>query len=173
MNLVTYFAYGSNMSLPRLQERIPGARHLGNATLADHRLAFHKISIDGSGKCDIVAEPGSTVHGVLFEMPYAGLLRLDQFEGAGYARVAITVMQAGGEHVQAEAYRATSIDPVLRPYAWYKQHILHGARSANLPLDYIRNIELIETLDDQDCQRVARELAIYQVQQTVPSGTSD
>ena len=35
-----YFAYGSNMSTPRLQARLPHARPLGPAWLDGHRLAF-------------------------------------------------------------------------------------------------------------------------------------
>ena len=54
-----YFAYGSNMSSRRLRERMPGARAESRAILPCHRLAWHKIGKDGSGKCDIVADQDS------------------------------------------------------------------------------------------------------------------
>jgi gamma-glutamylcyclotransferase len=47
-----YFAYGSNMSLSRLRERVPSAEAVGCFSLNGHDLRFHKLSKDGSGKCD-------------------------------------------------------------------------------------------------------------------------
>ncbi len=47
-----YFAYGSNMSISRLRERVPSAVRLGIFFLEGHRLCFHKASEDGSAKCD-------------------------------------------------------------------------------------------------------------------------
>lgn len=38
---MNYFAYGSNMSLQRLRERVPGAEYLGSYTLINHNLRFH------------------------------------------------------------------------------------------------------------------------------------
>lgn len=46
------FSYGYNMSLARLQDRLPLARFVAIATLPAQRLQFHKVSRDGSGKCD-------------------------------------------------------------------------------------------------------------------------
>lgn len=47
-----YFAYGSNMSLLRLWQRVPSAVRIGVFTLQGHQLRFHKLGKDGSGKCD-------------------------------------------------------------------------------------------------------------------------
>ena len=58
-------------------------------------------------------------------------------------------------------YYATDIDPSLRPYHWYKRHVLIGARENNLPAEYIEHIEAIEAIDDPDKQRCSREIAIY------------
>jgi hypothetical protein len=64
-----YFAYGSNMSLARLQARTPSARRLGTAVLESHDLRFHKAGKDGSGKCDVVHTGGAEcVYGVLYEI---------------------------------------------------------------------------------------------------------
>ena len=40
---VKYFAYGSNMSLVRLRERVPSAERLGVFILAEYQLRFHKF----------------------------------------------------------------------------------------------------------------------------------
>ena len=38
-----YFSYGSNMSLQRMKERVPGAELISIATLFEHQLKFHKL----------------------------------------------------------------------------------------------------------------------------------
>ena len=38
-----YFAYGSNLSTPRLRARVPSARKLESAVLTHHRLVFHNL----------------------------------------------------------------------------------------------------------------------------------
>lgn len=50
---VVTFAYGSNMLVARLTERVPSARPIGIGQLKGHVLRWHKRSKDGSGKCDI------------------------------------------------------------------------------------------------------------------------
>lgn len=55
------FAYGSNMLTDRLRERVPSARPVAVARLAGHSLRWHKVSIDGSGKCDAEATVGITI----------------------------------------------------------------------------------------------------------------
>ena len=48
-----YFAYGSNMSIRRLQSRDINPVKVNVARLYGHTLKFHKPSKDGSGKCDV------------------------------------------------------------------------------------------------------------------------
>jgi gamma-glutamylcyclotransferase len=57
------FAYGSNMLSARLRERVPSARPAGTACLPGFSLRWHKVSVDGSGKCNVVevATPGACV----------------------------------------------------------------------------------------------------------------
>lgn len=162
MTHVLYFAYGSNMSLPRLKARAPSAERLESATLRDHRLAFHKRgTVDGSGKCDIVIASGARVFGVVFKLPIAELDALDAHEGPGYRRVSIEVELSSGTLISAKTYRAVLTDSSLRPFPWYVRHVLEGARQAGLPDTYIAEIETIETVDDPDALRERRELAVY------------
>lgn len=57
------FAYGSNMLTARLRERVSSARPVGTACLPGFSLRWHKVSVDRSGKCDVVedATPGACV----------------------------------------------------------------------------------------------------------------
>jgi len=158
-----YFAYGSNMSGPRLAARIASMRKIGVATLAGHRLAFHKVSHDGSGKCDVMPAAQSQVLGVVFDIAAGDQVLLDRYEGRGqgYEVKQVEVQLADGRAVTAFSYYATRIDPELRPYDWYKAHVLHGANEHRLPASYVRAIEAVAVVADVDAARAARERALY------------
>ena len=47
-----YFAYGSNMFTRRLKERTPSVAVADTGFVEGHRLAFDKVSRDGSGKAN-------------------------------------------------------------------------------------------------------------------------
>lgn len=160
-----YFAYGSNMSTPRLAARLRVAEPMDVAELSGHRLAFHMAGADGSAKCDAYATgaPGDTVIGVVFRIDAREKPVLDGIEGlgVGYALKQVRVVSPLYGPLDAFLYGATQIDDGLKPYDWYKRHVLHGALEHRLPADYIRRIEAIESVPDPDPGRHAAELAIY------------
>lgn len=162
--MITYFAYGSNMSLRRMKSRVPSSRMIGSAKLPAHRLVFHKISTkDGSAKCNILPSSTDVVYGVLFEFNPGEKKDLDRYEGLGdgYEEKFVDVELRLGEHIRATTYYATNTDPLLKPFSWYKRHVLEGALGAALPDVYIQMIEQVEEIRDPDPERVKRELEIY------------
>jgi hypothetical protein len=163
------------MSLARLRERTPGARRLATCLLRGHSLRFHKAGRDGSGKCDAYAtgNPGDVVIGALFEICPGQKSALDAAEGlgAGYEEKAVVLEGAGGGRVAALTYYATAIDESLRPYCWYKRHVLVGARESALPPAYVARIDAIATWRDPDPRREARQLAVHGV--SAPTGPVD
>jgi gamma-glutamylcyclotransferase len=164
MSKLIYFAYGSNMSSRRLKARLPSATVIGPGALDGHRLAFHKVSTkDGSAKCDIVESCSEQVLGVLFEIDETEKPMLDQLEGLGngYEEKAVNIGLRSGASMRAFAYSATNIDASLRPYTWYKHHVLEGAREARLPPAYMELLERVGAIQDPDKEREASELAIY------------
>ena len=164
MSRLIYFAYGSNMARARLAARIRDIRHAGLARLPAHRLSFEQRSEhDGSGKCDASAtgHPDDHVIGVLWDIPAEEIHVLDRFEGPGYRRVSLW-LQHEHTHICGEIYLARERFSDVRPWHWYKHHVLAGARENQLPNDYIQTIERIPELNDPDPERSARELAIYQ-----------
>ena len=160
-----YFAYGSNMSTRRLRQRVPSANRIGRAMLQGHQLKFHKISNDGSAKCDALytGGPEDTVLGVLFEIPAPDSPILDRVEGLGfgYERKQVMVELDDGNRFEAFVYYATRINPALKPFDWYKQHVLTGARENNFPETYINALESIESIQDSDIDRHEMEIALY------------
>lgn len=101
--------------------------------------------------------------GALFSIQTIHLPQLDKFEGRGYGyeRKSVQVNLPSGESSTAETYIAIKVDSSLRPFDWYKEHVLRGARAISLPPSYIASIEAVVADIDTDEQRRASELAIY------------
>lgn len=157
------FAYGSNMLGARLLARTPGAVRVGAAMLAGHELRWHKRGQDGSGKCDVVLSgvPGACVHGVVWQIPLEQKPWLDAAEGLGqgYDEDRIEVVLAAST-VVCRIYRATSIEPGLRPFDWYHALVIAGAREQGLPQDYVNALQAVATQFDQDRDRYTRHWAL-------------
>lgn len=161
-----YFSYGSNMSIRRLHDRVPSAKKVGVGILERHELRFHKVSKkDGSAKCDAfeTKEPTHKLYGVVFYISEKDKNKLDMKEGLGYGykQKDVKIQLNDGETVIAFTYYATDINSELKPLDWYKEHVLRGARENELPIEYIRSIEIIEHVEDSDSQRRDNELSIY------------
>lgn len=161
-----YFAYGSNMATARLRARMPSAEPLGLATLPGHALRFHKVSKDGSAKCDAFATPDEdiAVIGVLFNFDPSERAKLDAAEGAGkgYNAEVVTVINHKGRRRKVLTYLASpnAIDDRVKTYSWYKDHVLAGSQEHGLPADYVSEfIEAIEAVEDPDAARDKKERA--------------
>lgn len=165
MTELVYFAYGSNMATRRLRHRVPSARPIGAGRLPGHRLAWHKRSADGSGKCDILpTRPEDVVYGVVFTLDAAHKPPLDRAEGLGrgYEIKDVRIrLLTGDETVEAFTYYATRIDDTCLPYDWYRDHVLIGAREHRLPAHYIRLIENVPVFEDADKHREAAERRVH------------
>ena len=160
MSTIHYFAYGSNMSTPRLRYRVPGCRFEFVARLPNYKLCFHKRSKDGSAKCNAfrTAEPTDAVIGVVYEIPTNEKPALDRAEGlgAGYHEEIVPVLSPEGEKVTVHAYIADAsfIDDILQPYSWYKNFVLAGAEEHRLPAEYVESrIGAVHAIRDPDPQR--------------------
>lgn len=160
-----YFAYGSNMSLLRLQARVPSALRIGIFELSEHRLCFHKASNDGSAKCDAQQTNNidDVVIGALFEINRNEKIHLDKAEGLGYGydEKIVKVLNYSGESFEALTYYAIKIDPRLKPYSWYLNHVITGANEINMPAHYLDMIHSIECIEDPDHIRDAKQRAMY------------
>lgn len=150
-----YFAYGSNMNRARLTspDRAPSAQALVTGYVTGRRLVFDKVGRDGTAKCDceLTGLESDRIYGVVFSVELGDRAKLDRIEGVGMGYELATVeVITEAEVFKAWTYVATMKDGTLRPYHWYKQHVLHGAREARLPDAYIRLIEQIESIDTPD-----------------------
>jgi hypothetical protein len=160
-----YFSYGSNMSSRRLLSRVPSARFVVAGILRGHRLEFHKRGRDGSAKCDALETKCDehAVRGVIYTINASHKPALDRIEGLGqgYEEKWVELTTSTGGQLSAFTYYATAIDKVLRPYHWYKHHVVTGALEYDLPAGYIDELRQVDSVVDHDRQRHALEMAIY------------
>lgn len=164
--MIYYLAYGSNMAESRLRKRVLSANKIGVVALPGHRLTFGNASTkDGSAKCDalVTGDSNDLVHAVLYRMLAAEKNVLDYFEGLGleYRDAFLNIRLPDGAAAEALIYYATNLNPSLRPFHWYKEHVLRGALENQLPEEYIARIRAVPSIDDPDPERSAREMAIY------------
>jgi gamma-glutamylcyclotransferase (GGCT)/AIG2-like uncharacterized protein YtfP len=142
-----YFAYGSNMKTNRMTKRVPSAKPVGYAKLIGKKLAFNKISTDGSGKTNIVDSENSVVLGVLLEVDEKDITKLDDIE-KGYENQGITVIGTDGQQLQAFTYVSTQTNDGLKPYDWYLKFLVEGAEENKLPKDYVDYLRSFESMPD-------------------------
>lgn len=142
---ILYFAYGSNMSTVRLQQRIADAHPLGAAVLKNYVFRCNKKSSSGSNKGNIAPQNGETTWGVLFELPTNQIANLDKIE-KGYKRIKVNV-SIGGQAVECETYLSMEISTDL-PTKSYMDFIIEGAREHKLPQDYIATMSQIQVKED-------------------------
>lgn len=150
-----YFAYGSNMDWDQMRDRCPSARFVGVAKLPGHKLGFSRRSkTRGCGVADAVADQGSNVWGVVYEVDDRDVGRLDAAEGYSpgraknaYRREERHVLIDGKESnpLIAAVYFAIPEENPPRTNQAYKAQILKGGNHWHLPQEYIRNLERIET----------------------------
>lgn len=158
MPTVHYLAYGSNLHPLRLAARVPSARVIGVIDMPGYLLAFHKRSVDGSGKCIIYTEQEEhhKMHGVLYEFDARDKANLDALEGNGKGYIERLVQfPLNGETYTPYIYvaQSTHIDPTLVPYHWYKNLVLAGARYHKFPNEYVAAIEATPSKPDPDAKR--------------------
>lgn len=153
------FAYGSNMNVNRLRNRVPSASKLTIAYLKGYNLLCNKISTDGSAKANITKSDSENnrVWGVLFVIDKSEKANLDKVEGLGkgYNEIQLTFNDLKDQEYQANVYIADEnyIDNELKPYDWYLEYILSGARQNQLPEDYITAIEALKFETDNNIAR--------------------
>ncbi len=162
-----YFAYGSNMLLERLRERVPSASLITAAKLPGHALKFHKRSVDGSGKCNAfeTGNPEDEIYGVIFQIDKAEKPALDRAEGLGrgYSQKEVKLIDLDGD-LTAYTYVADAdyIDDSLRPYGWYRDFVVEGAKQNLLPSDYIHQLESLPVWKDPNLDGAKRNRRILE-----------
>ena len=162
MQTIRYLAYGSNLLPARIGARLNGVKSLGSVTLDGWRLCFHKLGADGSGKCNLVADPTSVAYGAVYELSFESKKQLDTIEGVGYGYSDETLELSSHGSVWVYLAEPSHIDDNLVPYDWYHAFVLYGAKHHQFPSDYIFDINRVTSAPDHDESRRAENLAILE-----------
>ena len=126
--------------------------------LSKHRLSFHKKSDDRSSKCNLfhTGSESDLIYGAIYEIHPEHKSVLDRFEGEGfgYTNNQIKIQHQDQEH-DCFTYIAqqSHITDDLRPYHWYKELVVLGARHLQFPESYILSIESVVSMEDPNEQR--------------------
>lgn len=154
-----YAAYGSNLHPERLKARVQSARLLGTGNLDGWSLYFHKRGKDGSGKCNIA--PGrDSVHFAVYDVDTFDMLILDRIEGVGLGYTREVVMIPGFGHCATYLGSEDYLDDQLKPYCWYRELVLVGAREHEFDPNYVAMLERVESHTDPDPGRHAEHWAL-------------
>ena len=131
-------------------KRCPSAEYICNCWVENYELSFGKESQDGSGKCNITkTENKSEVHGVLFSIPENEKTDLSRAEGAnsnqpsGYKIIDDFVVRTEKGDKKTVTYIATRTgtdDKTRKPFDWYKEQVVQGAKDYKLSSWYIEKI---------------------------------
>ena len=165
MNTLRYLAYGSNLYPPRLQLRVPSAQVIAKVGLMCWQLKFHKHGQDISAKCNIIqtGKAGDVVYGVVYEMLESERNDLDKVEGlhCGYSLAQMEITDLG----TAFFYQAEDdyIDDELLPFDWYKELVVAGSRYHEFPDTYLRQINRVAAIPDNDTARHQHNMAILNI----------
>lgn len=166
MRMIKIFSYGSNMLGLRIKNRIDSYSIIGTGYIDNHSLRFHKKSKDESGKADAyyLSTLEEKVWGVIGEIDEKSKNILDRIEGLGmgYNQKEVTVHMSDEISIKALIYVADIdfIDPELKPYGWYKKFVIHGSLENSLPEEYIRKIEKVESIFDNNEERRDKNIQI-------------
>jgi len=158
MATLYYLAYGSNLHPLRLKQRVASARLITPVELPQHRLTFHKHSVDGSAKCNLVhtGDNNDKAYGAIYQIAEEHKNVLDWYEGAGFGYVESQLAVAyRDKEFPCLTYLACQSHIVdhLHPYHWYKELVLRGAKHLKFPDEYIESIEAVNSIQDKDDKR--------------------
>jgi len=156
--MIYYFAYGSNLHPMRLLERVASAKFLFSTKLLKHKLTFHKKSIDGSSKCNLLEtdDLSDFVYGAIYELKEEHKKYLDSAEGKGKGYIESQIkINYEGEVYDCFIYLAQQayITESLKPYHWYKEMVVLGAKYLKFPDTYISAISDVDSSADLDKHR--------------------
>lgn len=127
-----YWAYGSNLNVPQMRRRCPGAERLAPMTVPDARLVFRLYA-------DVEYAPGEKCPGALWRITAEDEKNLDRYEGVEsglYAKRYLRV-RLGHEIVDCLYYQMTRDEGVMPPMESYLDVIAEGYRHFGLDESYL------------------------------------
>lgn len=160
-----YFAYGSNMLQSRLAYRIKRFKLLGPAYLKGYRFTYNYPITNDFGTANIIctSNPDDIVWGVLYDVGWFAMHKLDMFEGVRGGVYTRCVEEVNWRYktIKANLYIGMKLHfdqtEEVRPLAWYANHVALGAEQCGLPADYVRMLASQPSIQDKNVARAIAE----------------
>ena len=137
----------------RLRERIGEFERGKIAYLKGYHLAFDKCADSPKvGYANIISDKEKEVIGVLYELTDKQLLILDDYEGVAhnqYKRSSVKVFDERKQSMEAMTYLATDCGCGLKPYKWYLDYLIKGAKQHNFPNEYLKMLQDVEIVSNK------------------------
>lgn len=130
-----YFAYGSNMHVEQLINRVGFIYDKSSGFVNNYSFSYNKKSKDGSSKANLIRSDGNVTHGVCFEIDSEGFQKLQKIE-KGYNEIEIPFYSKAGTLVIVKTFMSNS-NWDAPPTEEYVNTIIQGARENHLPEEYI------------------------------------
>jgi gamma-glutamylcyclotransferase (GGCT)/AIG2-like uncharacterized protein YtfP len=142
---VRYFAYCTLLDREEMGKFCPGAVAGDTGTISGWRVGFAAYDrANNRGGCQLIAEPGHEVYGILYELSDAEMTELDRISGVPdgfYQRIDVTVTTSDHQQIPAITYIIPNPEGSFQPSATYTRPIKVGARAVGLPDDYVAELE--------------------------------
>lgn len=152
------FSYGSNMLFQRIKERVNSVEVVKVHELKGYFLRFNKKSRDGSAKANVIQSNinGHSVIGIIQRIRMQEKPVLDRYEGLGQGyQLQNFQVEIDDQLTKIHYYQAFEENYLTqgKPYHWYLNFVVAGAKENLLPDHYINRLKQVESIEDPDMQR--------------------
>jgi len=148
-----YFAYGANMNAAQMAERCSRPVVFAVARLAGHRIGFYGRSEVWDGALETaVPAPGHDLWGVVYELTFMDLQRLDVWQdarldgGGNYFHFPVRVEDQEGNGHTVLLYKKDVLGPARAPSSEYLELVIQVAAARGLPAEYVESLRRIASV---------------------------
>ena len=147
-----YFAYGSNMSRKRIEDRVGKVKDLGVAHIEDYVLTADVLESKGRwGYANCKKEEGKVLYGVVYKLTLKQIRLLDFYEGSPIFYTRRLLKDNKGRFVDIYIDTSSRVQPKDAPLEVnYKNYLLKGATEHKFPLVAIVEIEKFATVENKE-----------------------
>ncbi len=161
VQMVRFFAVGTNMDEECMRSWIPSARRLTIASLSGFSVRWHKRSSDGGKLAALhTGHPDDVIWGVVYDVDGVGLTAIDEGQRShGYRDERVTVVGLDGDEHDASVYVAGAemIDDSMMPTRSYRDPIVKAARANGLPAEYVDELARTAVVDSSAARTTHRD----------------
>jgi gamma-glutamylcyclotransferase (GGCT)/AIG2-like uncharacterized protein YtfP len=131
------------MDTEQMKKRCKSANKIGTGKLENYDIIFNRRgSYRPGGVASIQFKEGKSVYGVIWQINFNDLLKLDEIEDPkAYERKILSVIDSEDQKHDCYVYIAKPLG-IFEPDKRYLELMFKAANAENLPKEYIKRLEL-------------------------------